>query len=64
MKGPNILSNQFEVVSRWRGYEKALCSDFTKAYYSMQTGELEMHVELCGDTEKQMQNGDILGIKR
>ena len=44
MKGPNILTNQFEVLTRWRNYEKALCSDLTKAYYSMKTGELEKHV--------------------
>ena len=43
MKGPNVLSNQAEVLSRWRSYDQALCSDFTKAYYSMKTGELEMH---------------------
>ena len=44
MKGPNVLTNQFEVLSRWRNYEEALCSDLTKAYYSMRTGELEMHI--------------------
>ena len=41
MKG---LTNQFDVIARWRDYEEALCSDFTKAYYIMKTGELETHV--------------------
>ena len=44
MKGPNSLSDQRDVISRWRCYEVALSSDFTKAYFSMKTGELEMHV--------------------
>ena len=46
MKGPNILTNQFEVIARWRNYEEALCSDLTTAYYSMKTGELDMHIRI------------------
>ena len=44
MKGPCALSDQWDVLTRWRMYEKALCSDVTKAYYSLKTGELEKHV--------------------
>ena len=44
MKGPNILSNQWEVLTRWRMYETALCSDVTKAYHSLPTGEVEKHI--------------------
>ena len=44
MKGPNALSDQRDVVSRWRTYESALSTDLTKAYFAMKTGELELHV--------------------
>ena len=44
MKGHDTLSDQWDVLTRWRSYEKALCSDVTKAYYSLKTGELEKHV--------------------
>ena len=44
VKGPNPLSDQRDVLSRWRSYECALSTDITKAYYSMHTGELERHV--------------------
>ena len=44
MKGPNTLSNLWEVLIKWRMYEKVFCSDVTKAYYSLRTGEVEKHV--------------------
>ena len=44
MKGPNTLSDQWEILTRWRMYETALCSDVTKAYYAIRTGETEKHV--------------------
>ena len=44
MKGHDTLSDQWDVLTRWRSYEKALCSDVTKAYYALKTGELEKHV--------------------
>ena len=57
MKGPNILSNQFEVLTRWRSYEIAMNADLTKAYYAMKTGELEKHVRRVvwrfGDSSKE-----------
>ena len=44
MKGPNTLSNTWEILNRWRIYEIAMCSDVTKAYYALHTGEVEKHV--------------------
>ena len=44
MKGPNSQSDQRAVVSQWRYFEHALSTDVTKAYYSMRTGDLEMHI--------------------
>ena len=44
MKGPKSISDQREVISRWRSYEVGLSSDITKAYFNIRTGELEMHL--------------------
>ena len=44
MKGPNTLSNQWEILNRWRMYETAMCSDVSKAYWSLRTGEVEKHI--------------------
>ena len=44
MKGPNTLSSQWEILNRWRVYEQGMCSDLTKAYWSIRTGEVEKHV--------------------
>ena len=44
VKGHDTLSNQWFVLTRWGSYEKALCSDITKAYYTIKTGKLEKHV--------------------
>ena len=44
MKGPNTLSDQWEILNRWRMYRKAMCSDVSKAYWSLRTGETEKHV--------------------
>ena len=44
MKGPNTLCDQWSILNRWRSYEVAMCSDVTKAYYSLRTGEVEKHV--------------------
>ena len=57
MKGHDTLSDQWAVLNKWRSYEVALCSDVTKAYYSLRTGELEKHVRRVvwryGDTSKE-----------
>ena len=56
MKGPNTLADQWEILNRWRMYPKALCSDLSKAYWSLRTGETEKHVRRIvwrhGDTSK------------
>ena len=56
MKGHDTLSDQWAVLNKWRSYEVALCSDVTKAYYSLRTGELEKNVRRVvwryGDTSK------------
>ena len=44
MKGPNTLSDQWEILNKWRQYETALCTDITKAYWSFRTGAVEKHV--------------------
>ena len=44
MKGPNTLSDQWSILNKWRNYEVGLCSDVTKAYHSLRTGEVEKHL--------------------
>ena len=44
MKGPNTLSDQWNILNKWRSYEVALSSDVTKAYHSLRTGEVEKHL--------------------
>ena len=43
-KGPNMLSDPYKIMIRFRTYLKGLNSDVTKAYYQMFTGLLEKHV--------------------
>ena len=43
-KGPNLLSDPYKIMIRFRTYLKGLSSDVTKAYYQMFTGLLEKHV--------------------
>ena len=56
MKGHDSLSDQWNVLMKWRTYETALCSDLTKAYYSIKTGEVEKFVRMVvwrdGDKNK------------
>ena len=44
MKGAKSMSDQWAVINQWRAYEVSLCSDVTKAYYSLRTGEVEKHI--------------------
>ena len=44
MKGATSMSDHWSVLSQWRAYPISLCSDVTKAYYSLRTGEVEMHI--------------------
>ena len=43
-KGPNVLLDIWELLVRFRCYTVALVSDITKAYHSLKTGLLEMHL--------------------
>ena len=43
-KGPNMLSDPYKVLIRFRSYLRGLNSDVTKAYYQMLTGLLEKHI--------------------
>ena len=42
-KGPKVLNDMFEILLRFRIYDKGLISDVSKAYYMLWTGELEKH---------------------
>ena len=57
MKGHDALADQWDILTKFRSYSVALCSDVTKAYYSIRTGELEKHIHrVCwrfGDQSKQ-----------
>ena len=44
MKGPNTLSDQWDILCKWRSREVGFCTDISKAYHSLQTGEVEKHV--------------------
>ena len=43
-KGPNMLTDPYKIMIRFRTYCRGLSSDVTKAYYPMFTGLLEKHV--------------------
>jgi hypothetical protein len=43
-KGPNMLSDPYKILIRFRSYLRGLNSDVTKAYYQMFTGLVEKHV--------------------
>ena len=43
-KGPNMLSDPYKIMIRFRHYLRGLSSDVTKAYYQMMTGLVEKHV--------------------
>ena len=43
-KGPNLLSDLWSLMVRFRGHKYALISDITKAYHSLKTELLEMHL--------------------
>ena len=43
-KGPNLLSDPYIILNRFRNYLRGLNSDVTKAYYQMSTGLLKKNV--------------------
>ena len=44
VKGPNMLNDMWALLIRFRRYCIGLIRDLTKAYHSMRTGLLEMHL--------------------
>ena len=42
-KGPNMLSDPWSILLRFRNYRYALATDVTKAYHQLRTGPVEMH---------------------
>ena len=42
-KGPNMLSDPWEILLRFRNYKYALATDVTKAYHQLRTGLVEKH---------------------
>ena len=43
-KGPNCLSDAYELLIRFRGYKKGLIADISKAYHQLSVGEVESHM--------------------
>ena len=46
-KGPATLNSIFNVLTRWRSYEKAMVYDLKKAYHSIKTTKKEFFTRLC-----------------
>ena len=43
-KGPNLLSDPYKILLRFRNRKYAISTDITKAYHGLRTGEPEMHL--------------------
>ena len=43
-KGPNMLSDPYRILLRFRNRKHAITTDVTKAYHGLRTGEIEMHL--------------------
>ena len=43
-KGPNVLTNLFEILIRWRMYLIAFTGDISKIYHNVRACELEGHL--------------------
>ena len=43
-KGPNLLSDLYRILLRFRNRKYAISTDVTKAYHGLRTGLLEMHL--------------------
>ena len=44
LKGPNVLSDMFSVLLRWRFFNIAFIGDISKMYHNIRTGDLEGHL--------------------
>ena len=65
-KGPNYLSDTYDLLIRFRGYLTGLIADVTKAYYVMSTGLVEMHLRRVvwrhGDVTKEFDTYGFLVV--
>ena len=43
-KGPNLLSDPYRILLRFRNRKYAISTDVTKAYHGLRTGQAEMHL--------------------
>ena len=43
-KGPNMLSDPYRIMLRFRNRKYAISTDVTKAYHGLRTGPVEMHL--------------------
>ena len=43
-KGPNLLSDSYQILLRFRNRKYAISTDVTKAYHGLRTGKAEMHL--------------------
>ena len=44
MKGPNVLSSLFDILTRWRLYPVAFAGDISKMYHNVRTGTMEANL--------------------
>jgi hypothetical protein len=43
-KGPNMLSDPYRILLRFRNRKYAISTDVTTAYHGLRTGDIEMHL--------------------
>ena len=43
-KGPNMLSDSYQILLRFRNRKYVITTDVTKAYHGLRTGKAEMHL--------------------
>ena len=43
-KGPNMLSDSYQILLRFRNRKYAISTDVTKAYHGLRTGKAEIHL--------------------
>ncbi|MCP3850322.1 MAG: hypothetical protein GY694_08820 [Gammaproteobacteria bacterium] len=65
MKGPNVLTNLFDILVRWRLHPIAFLGDISKMYHNVKTGETEKHLRrLLWRDCQQDRDPDIYGFER
>ena len=58
---PNVLNDLFDVLVQWRGHTQALMYDLSKAYQSVRTGDLELHLRRIVYREEVDQEFNVYG---